>query len=277
MPAGVATTTVARRAGVPAVVTFSSGELIRIDDIAYGLQRRWFDRRAIARVLREAAAITVPTSYMARFPALDGVTPTIVPVGIDTAASNAGSRARVDGPPWRLVRVGSINAVKDHRTLLHAVAALPAAVRAEVRLDIVGEDTLGGAMQALASRLGLTGHVTFHGWQPTEGVRDFFARAHLHVMSSRHEASSVTMLEAAALGVPTVGTAVGYVADWQPDRAVAVPVNDPPALAHAIQTLLQDPDRRARIARAARAWTLTHDADWTARAFERVYEGVTRR
>ena len=84
----------------------------------------------------------------------------------------------------------------------------------------------------------------------------------------------MTVLEAAAAGVPTVGTSVGYVADWDPDRAVAVPVRNPEALADAITDLLHDPTRRATIGASAREWTLAHDADWTAAQFGRVYDEV---
>jgi glycosyltransferase involved in cell wall biosynthesis len=133
-------------------------------------------------------------------------------------------------------------------------------------------------MQALAGQLGLTDRVTFHGFQPTDRLAPFYARADLNLVSSRHEASNVTMLEAACTGLPTVGTAVGYVADWQPDRAVAVPPRDPEALGSAIVTLLGDPARRSQIGHAARQWALAHDADWTASALEDLYtQVVTRR
>src|SRR5262245_51345396 len=49
MPAGAVAVPIARRLGVPVVVTLSSGELVRNDSIGYGLQRRWIDRRAIGR------------------------------------------------------------------------------------------------------------------------------------------------------------------------------------------------------------------------------------
>jgi glycosyltransferase involved in cell wall biosynthesis len=272
MPAGVVASRVARAADVPSVVTLSSGELVAFDDIAYGLQRRWIDRQAIARLLRDASVVTVPTAYMAAMPALGAVRPVIVPDGVDTRRFTAAQRAD-EGPPWRLIRVGSINRVKDYATALHAVARLPA----NVHLDVVGEDTLGGAMARLAEQLGIAGRVTFHGWQPTERVAELYARAHLHIVSSRHEAAGVTALEAACAGVPTVGSAVGHVADWQPDRAVAVPPADPGALADAIDALLRDAAKRIRIADAAKAWALAHDADWTAAAFERVYESAVMR
>ena len=82
------------------------------------------------------------------------------------------------------------------------------------------------------------------------------------------------MLEAAACGVPTVGTAVGYLADWTPDRAFTVPPRDPRALGEAIVGALSNPTRLAEIAGAARAWTLAHDADWTAEQFNRLYRDL---
>ncbi|MCU1381888.1 MAG: hypothetical protein JWL71_585 [Acidobacteria bacterium] len=267
----IVTAPLARDRGVPLVVTLDSGELTAIDDIGYGLQRRWFDRRAIAWTIGIAARVTVATGFMAGLmPAADGGT-AVVPLGVDAAAFPLAARA--DGPPWRLLRVASINRVKDYPVLLEAIA-LVAARGIDVYLDVVGEDTMNGRMQALARTLGVDGRVTFHGFQPTDRAAAFYARAHLHVVSSRHEAAGVVVLEAAAAGVPTVGTRVGYIADWQPDRAVAVAVADPQALSGAIIDLLQDEARRERIRSAARAWTLAHDADWTAAAFDRIYREV---
>jgi glycosyltransferase involved in cell wall biosynthesis len=182
----------------------------------------------------------------------------------------------VDGPPWRLLRVASINPVKDYPTLLRALAALIARLP-NVHLDIVGSDTLNGSVQALGRELGIDAHVTFHGFQPTDALAPFYARAHVHVVSSRHEAANVATLEAASAGVPTAGTAVGYVADWAGhDRAVAVAVGDHQALASAIADLLRGTARRRRIAAAARAWTIAHDADWTAARFDEIYSEVAR-
>jgi glycosyltransferase involved in cell wall biosynthesis len=264
---------IARHQGVPLVDTLDSGELTSIDDIGYGLQRRWFDRTAVASAIRSAACVTVSTHFMARMmPDGLGAAPTeVIPIGVDRATFPSVRPA--DGPPWRLLRVASINPVKDYSVLLHAVA-LVVARSIDVHLDIVGEDTLDGTMQKLTHELHLDSRVTFSGFQPTEVLAAFYARAHLHLVSSRHEAAGVTILEAAAAGVPTVGFSVGYIADWHPDRAIAVPVRNPEALADAIVNLLHDPARRARLAAAAREWTLAHDADWTAAQFERVYDEV---
>jgi glycosyltransferase involved in cell wall biosynthesis len=269
MPAGLVTTQIGRQFGVPVVVTFDSGELVACDDIQYGLQRRWIDRRAVAGTIRAASRITVATDYMARLAAARGAQATVVPIGIDTHVFPPVARDR-RGPPWRLLRVASLNRVKDYQTLLQALARIVDR-GVEVHLDIVGEDTLDGAVQALTHTLRLDSRVTFHGFQPTDQLAAFYQRAHLHVMSSRHEAAGVVMLESASTGLATAGTATGYVADWSPERAVAVPVRDPDALANAVIDLLQDRPRRERIASSARSWTLAHDADWTAQQFEGIY------
>jgi glycosyltransferase involved in cell wall biosynthesis len=270
MPAGFVTTLAAERLGIPSVVTVDSGEWISLPHIRYGLQRRWLDRSAVRMTMRRASRVTVCTDYMARLAESFGVPADVIPLGVPQDVFMPVQRA--EGSPWRLIHVASINPVKDHQTLLEAMALVVKRVP-DVHLDIVGEDTIDGVAQQFASSLGLDRHVTFHGFLPTDALVPLFQKAHLHVVSSRHEAAGVVTLEAAASGVPTVGTAVGYVADWaaEGDRAVGVPVGDAGALGAAIVALLGDPDRRARIADAARAWTLEHDADWTAKQFDRLY------
>jgi glycosyltransferase involved in cell wall biosynthesis len=96
-------------------------------------------------------------------------------------------------------------------------------------------------------------------------------QADLLLVSSRHEAGPLVVLEAAVAGVPTVGTDVGHLHDWAPEAAIAVPVRDPEALARGIHALLDDEDRRMRLAHAAQQRAVARDADWTAAAIERIY------
>ena len=278
LPAGAVAAGIGRRLGIPVVATLDSGELVALEDIDYGLQRRWIDRRAVAGVIRRAARVTVTTDHMRRL--ASAVAPDarvdVVPIGIDVAAFPRVEHP--DGPPWQLIRVASLNRVKDYPMLLRALARLVSALPG-VHLDVIGEDTLDGSIQALANTLGVDRHVRFHGVQPTEAVARFYQRAHLHLVCSRHEAAGVVVLEAAAAGVPTIGTRVGFVADWEaetPERALAVRVGDDAALAEAILSLVRDRPRREGMAAAARSWAITHDADWTAQQFETIYAEVAR-
>jgi glycosyltransferase involved in cell wall biosynthesis len=123
----------------------------------------------------------------------------------------------------------------------------------------------------LAEELNLAPYVTFHGFLPQPKIRSFYQAADLFVLTSRHEAGPVAVLEAAACGVPTVGTRVGHLADWDGREGMAVPVANPTALAEAILALLHDESRRAMMGRAALQWAKHYSADFTARRFEEIF------
>ena len=74
--------------------------------------------------------------------------------------------------------------------------------RSNAHVDLVGEDTLGGELQKHAAEIGVGAHVTFHGFLPQPGVLEIVSRSDLYVQSSLHEAAGVSVLEAAAAGVP---------------------------------------------------------------------------
>jgi glycosyltransferase involved in cell wall biosynthesis len=275
MPAGLVAGCAGRRLGIPVVLTADSGEFVALEEIGYGLQRKRRHRLAVRTATRLASRVTVCSHYMDRLARHHGVAPAIIPLGVDRdvfkPTGRPGLAAISDGPPWRLLHVASLNPVKDQPLLLEAFRRVLDQAPRSAGLDIVGEDTLNGAVQAYARRLGLDGEVTFHGGLPTSSVVPLYQRAHLVVISSRHEAACVVALEAAASGVPVVGTNVGYLDDWSPSRAIAVPVGDPAALADAIISLLADPERRRALAEAAREWVSAHDADWTAARFTALY------
>jgi glycosyltransferase involved in cell wall biosynthesis len=129
-------------------------------------------------------------------------------------------------------------------------------------------------VQRLAQTLGLSERVRFRGFQTQAALREIVARAHLHLVSSRHEAGPVALLEAALAGVPTVGTCVGHLAEWQPTAAWTVPVGDARALAAGILALYHDDSRRLALARAAQQRALNEDAAFTARELERVFASL---
>lgn len=277
---GAAAVRVARRLGVPSVISASSGEWVALPDIQYGLQRRWWDRRAVASAMRDASAVTVGTEVVRSMATAHGVTARVIPMGVPRSVDAAGvdvmPERPPDGPPWRLIHVASINPVKDHDTLLRAFAIVRREIP-DIYLDIIGADTREGHAARVADALGLRGQVVFHGFLPNDALAPMWARAHLHVVSSRHEGAGVAILEAGMAGVPTVGTRVGHIADGAPHRAVAVPPADAAALAAAIVRLLGDPVERTVIASTARSWALAHDADWTAATFDALYRDLTTR
>jgi glycosyltransferase involved in cell wall biosynthesis len=273
LPAGFAAAAAGRRLGIPSVVTCDSGEFTAIPEIDYGLQIRWRQRAAVSATLRLASRVTVCSAYMERLARAHGVTPVVIPLGVDTKVFRPPARSP-GGPPWRLLTVASLNPVKDHRTLIEAFGAVVERLGGDVHLDLAGEDTMGGTIQHAVASRSLGGHVTFHGRLASEEVAALYRQCQLFVLSSRHEAAAVVALEAAASRLPIVGTRVGYLADWSPAAARTVAPADAAALAEAIVDLLNDPDARRRLASSAHDWAVAHDADWSAAEFARLYASL---
>jgi glycosyltransferase involved in cell wall biosynthesis len=78
-----------------------------------------------------------------------------------------------------------------------------------------------------------------------------YRQAHVFVLSSRHEAQGMVALEAAACGVPVVGTAVGVIPELRPG-AGTIRVGDAGGLAEGMAELIDDEPSRLRSGYAAR-------------------------
>lgn len=275
---GLIAVSAARVLGVPSVVHVAGGEPVRLSDIRYGGRQTWRGRLQERVVLSLASALTAASAPQLEILARLGADARRVPLGVDCVQSWP-ARAPVQrepDQPARLIHVASLNRVKDQSTLLRALAQLAQGPPA-FQVDIVGEDTLAGEIQRLARELGLADRVRFHGFMTQRQILPLMQAAHVLVVSSRHEAGPVAVLEAAALGVPTVGTAVGHVAEWAPEAALAVPVGDAQSLAAALRQVLTDEELRLRLARAAWTRAVWEDADYTAGCFEALYEELTPR
>jgi len=272
-PCGMTAVLAARLLSLPAAVHVAGGELAALRDIGYGGLLTWRGRLRERWVLRRADAVTAASATILTQIATQGVTGRRLPLGVDLRAwPPRAPRPRRAGEPLRLLHLASLNRVKDQATLLRAVARA-AAAGLPLRLDVIGIDTLGGAVQAQARALGLDdGLVRFHGFLPQAGCRSWVAQADLLVMASRHEAGPLALLEAAVAGVPGVGTAVGHFAEWaEQGAALAVPAGDDEALARGILRLGADEPLRLALARRAQALACAEDADHTAAAFEALH------
>lgn len=279
-PAGILAALAGRRLRMPSIVTCDSGEFTSLPDIDYGLQRTPRGHALVRLACGLATRVHVTTAFMETLARECDVQPVRIPMGVDLAhvwgTLTPPDIERVEGPPWRLLQVASLNRVKDQSTLLRALAV--ARLTLDVRLDLVGEDAFGDHRLAReAATLGIADAVAFRGFVPTDRLPPFRSAAHAYVQSSLHEAAGISVLEAAAAGVPIIGTRVGYVSDWAPNAAVAVPPADPEALATAIVETLQNPAERTRLATAATQHATSHDVEWTAEKLTELYESIQRR
>ena len=270
-PAGALAAVVGRLVGHPVLLHLAGGELVALPAIRYG-GRLTARGRALVRIgLWGAARVTAACPAIIAEAAALGVAVEPLILGVDLERWPVSPPRRRTGSPARLIHVASLNRVKDQGTLLRAMARLRRC-NVEFHLDVVGEDTLHGEMHGLAETLALREHVTFRGFLPHSELRPLLVQADLLVLSSLHEGGEVATLEAAAAGVPAVGTEVGHVAAWSPEAAVAVPVGDDDGLAGAVTALLKDDNRRLAIAHEAQRRAIANDADATALRVNEIYE-----
>jgi glycosyltransferase involved in cell wall biosynthesis len=253
----------------PVVVSVAGGEMVWIPEIGYGSQGSILNRYQVNWTLRGADRVTAGSRFLMNI--LNGreIRSDWVPLGVNSDLLKDNIDRKV-GPPWHLIHVGSINQVKNQKLLLEAYQ-LVRDHGLDVYLDWVGQDTLNGQMQNYAAQLGLQNRVRFHGFLPLEDIIPLYHRAHVFIQTSLYEAQGVAVCEAAAMGVPTVGTNVGIVSEMSPGSAVAVPVDDKNTLAQAIVRLLTDNSTRREIASKAQSWARTYNADWTASSFVNIY------
>ena len=139
------------------------------------------------------------------------------------------------------ISVARLSATKDFPTLLRAVPLVLPHVP-DFRLRIVGDGPERAKLETLIDELNLRPHVELLGER--HDVPALLAESGFFVSSSLNEGISLTLLEAMAVGLPVVTTAVGgnpeVVLDGHTGRLA--PAGDPAALARAIVDLCAERD-----------------------------------
>ena len=152
---------------------------------------------------------------------------------------------------------GRMVPVKGYDILLDALADL-FEKRSGMSAIVVGDGPLLDELKRRAESLGLCGRVSFPGFR--HDIQNVVAAMDLFVMSSRHEGIPTVLLEAMALNVPDVVTAVGGIPEVVVDgeTALLVPPEDAAALSAACLRLLDDDRLRQRLTEQARSHVLEH-------------------
>ncbi len=153
---------------------------------------------------------------------------------------------------YLLVIVARLHPEKGHEHLFRALARLKGRTDRRVLLLVAGAGPFDQAYREQVRALGCEDMVRFVGFR--RDVPDLMAAADLVVLPSLAEAFGLVLTEALYLGTPVVATRVGGIPEIITDGVdgVLVPPADSEALAAAIAGLLNDPERRQRLAGAGR-------------------------
>lgn len=147
--------------------------------------------------------------------------------------------------------VGRLSAQKNIPLLLRAIQGLIVQGK-KLRLLIVGEGPLKNQVQHLIQEMELENWVHLLGF--VEDLREVYKSLDMLVLSSNNEGMPNSILEAMAMNVPVVSTAVSGIEELieNEKEGLIVPCGNSDALTEAMLKLINDPDLRQRMALAGR-------------------------
>lgn len=246
-----------------------------------------FAARALSRRLcREVDHLIVPTRQMQEV--LEGygiATPTtIVPTGIDLDEFRGGDGARfrrlhgIEAGRPTLVTVSRLAAEKNIAFLLD-VARILLDEFPDLVLVVAGEGPDAQRLQAKGRALGLERHLRFPGnLDRRTALLDCYRAGDMFVFASPTETQGLVLIEAMALGVPVVSTAVmGTATVLRQARGARISAEDVHAFAGHVADLLRSPGLRARMAAAAREDAHAWSAPVLMRATVELYQRLASR
>ncbi|MCI4350809.1 MAG: glycosyltransferase [Thermoplasmata archaeon] len=269
----------AHEAGIPLVLTyhmdadFAGASGRRSGDIVTAAYRAWSARPALRRA---AAIVSNSRGYAETSPVLREYLGKVHTIAKGIDPQRFGLSDRPSAPPAapnvpldregsagkRVLFVGRFVPYKGIPVLLEAVDHLRNQGTG-VQLLLAGRGPEESRLRELVARLGLGDVVRFLGFVPDGELAALYRGADVVVCASagRLESTPTTLEEAAALGVPIVGSSLPGADESLPNDGVhgrLVPPGDPDALARAIGELLlaQRPPARS----SPRTWQDTGEA-----------------
>ena len=235
----------------------------------------WWRRSRYWRVVR---AVSVPSQATADECIAAGAPAELVRVMPPPAWGDARpeARPRADGE----LRVGFVGTLEPRKGVIDLIRAADSFLgrHPEATLTLIGgpppRDEGGYAAQLREAAGSVTGHdrIVFRGHVPNAASE--IARLDLLVIPSHAEPMASVTGEAAAAGVPVVATSAGGLPEGVRDGGLIVPPGDPAALAGAINSLLESPDRRRELGRRALAGSSRFDPERFAEAIDTLLREV---
>ena len=252
----------ARACGKRLVLNYHSGEAG--DHLA-----RW--GALVHPLLRAAGDLVVPSEYLRRVFAQYGYRARVVP----NALSFAGFTYR-ERYPLR-PRILSTRNLERHYGVDDVIEAFALLRRRhpDATLAIAGTGSEAARLRALARERCPEG-VTFLGRVEPREIPLLCERCDVYVNASLIDNQPLSILEAFAAGLPVVSTPTGDIASMieSGETGLLVPQRDPGALAAAIESLLEDPEGAARMARRAHERVRSHGWSEVRQGWVQVYAGA---
>jgi glycosyltransferase involved in cell wall biosynthesis len=211
------------------------------------------------RVLARADRLVAPSRFLARAAERYGFQVQVIPNIVDVNAYPFRHRRELSP---RLFWMRSFHPIWNPEMAVRVLASLREKVP-EATLVMAGQDK-GMQLQVkrLTESLGLNGQVRFPGFLDMQAKIHEGSVADIFINTNRIDNMPVAVVEACAMGLPVVSTAVGGIPDLLTDgeTGLLVPDDDDQAMVRAIHHLLKDPDLAGRLSMSGRR--LAEQSSW---------------
>ena len=254
-PSGVVAMTLASLTSTPLVTTIHGTDLRLAKKVGAS-------RPVLKSVLRRSAHVTTVSSWLASelTAMVPDARPTVAPMPVATERFQPHGQHEAA----RFLFVGRLNEQKGLDHLLRAFAAM----RGVAMLDIVGEGNMGAELRLLASQLGISDRVVWHGQLKQSDLLRKYQSATAVVVPSVDEGLGLVAAEAQLCETPVVAFRSGGLTDVIEHSVTGLLVTPgvTAELASAMDSVLENPDRSAEIAREGRKSALAKFSPETAAA-----------
>ncbi|HSO83990.1 glycosyltransferase [Thiocapsa sp.] len=266
---------IAKRLGIPVVESYHTFFEQYLHHYVPFVPTSWMQRLArdfSTAQCNDVDALAVPSHAMLEVLKGYGVkTPArVIPTGIELVQFSQGDgdrfRNRWSIPPGRpvLVHVSRLAFEKNIDFILRMLVRVKTQVP-DVLLVIAGEGPAHRRLQSLANHLGLADNTLFTGYLERDGsLEDCYCAGSAFVFASKTETQGLVLLEAMALGVPVVSTAVMGTAEVLAGSGGSlIAEDDETDFAEKTVRVLKDPALRSRPPRR-RVEAVAHARSWSA-------------
>ena len=307
--AGLVATVASVRTGRPLIVT-EHGIYTREREIELSRaswlrdERTWLDRPSPLRnfwihfflmlsrlAYHQATRVVTLSETNRRRQLADGADPAktaVVPNGVDQLRFGNSERREPKDGVIRVGFVGRVVPIKDVITLIRACAMARVEAGSDLPLEfwIIGPEdedpSYANRCRALATSLGLDGHLKFLGRQP---MAEMYPQIDMLVLTSISEGQPLVILEAFAGRVPVIATDVGACRELiegcdAEDRklgpaGIVTRVANPPETAAAMVRLARETERRLAMGEAgARRVAARYRQEQVIHRYDRLYEAM---
>lgn len=193
------------------------------------------------------------------------------------------SERRETGQP-QLISVGGLKPRKGYLAALEAFAIARQRIPTLTWAIVASpeHDAYANRFRRRAQELGVADVIHLYEQVSDDELRRLYAVSRVFILLSenqngRFEGFGIVFLEAAAAGLPVIGTRDNGIEDAVGGNGVLVKQGDARAAAQAIVDLINDESRWESKSQASREWAAAHDRAAMCAAHERVYRSISGR